>query len=159
MRKAMIGAGVVVLARMLVGVAAAGGGPRLDGTFKVTGTVTGTDINGLSPGAHNKDTFTFAATCPSGGCPKVKLTRDAGGRNVKSTLKRVKPGVYKGDEGPVAYTCVSPLGDPGSFTGNNKIKVTKTDHGKATAISGTSKIKFKGCDETFENTKIKGTLK
>jgi hypothetical protein len=132
---------------------------RLDGVFKVTGTVKSTDINGLNPGDKSHDTYTFKPTCAHGPCDKIKLTRDSGGRNVKSTLKEKKPGVYKGTEGPVNYTCVSPLGDPGHFSGVNKIVITDSHHGKATAISGTSKITFTGCDETFENTKIKGTLK
>jgi len=161
MRKLLIT--IVGAATLLVAVAAtssAGGGPRLEGAFKVTGTVKDNDfVPMIPPGTKVHDTFKFKSTCASGGCPKVKLTRDAGGRNVKSTLHRIKPGVYKGDEGPEPYACARPLGHSGHFTAKNTVKVTNSDHGLATQISGTSKVHFTGCTETFENVKFKGTLK
>jgi hypothetical protein len=159
MRKLAISIGVAVIGLALaVAVSSAADNARLDGQFKVTGTVKSTDINGLNPGDKNHDTYTFKG-CDKAGCAKVQLTRDAGGRNVKSTLKKIKPGVYKGKEGPENYTCISPILNPGHFSGVNKIKITDSHKGKATEIAGTSKVTFTGCDETFENTKIKGTLK
>ena len=144
----------------MVAVSLAADDVRLTGTFKVAGTVTSTDITGLSPGDKTKDVYEFKPTCNHGVCDNVKLTRDRGSApDVKSTVKRIKPGVYKGTEGPEPYTCLSPFGDPGTFTGVNEIKITDSSHGKPTKISGTSKIKLHGCDETFENTSIKGTLK
>src|SRR5882672_9666549 len=108
MRKLMI---TTTLAGLLLAVVAVAGlaavGPRLDGTFKVTGTVQDSDfVPPVPAGTKITDTYKFVATCGSGECAKVKLTRSSGGRNVKSTLKRVKPGVYKGNEGPAPYTCV-----------------------------------------------------
>jgi hypothetical protein len=158
MRKLMITttlAGLLLAAIAVAGLAAVG--PRLDGTFNVTGTVQDSDfVPAVPPGTKITDTYKFVSTCGSGECAKVKLTRTSGGRNVKSTLKRLKPGVYKGKEGPAPYTCVAPIGNPGQFTGVNKVKVTKSSNGRATKFTGTSKIKFTGCTETFENSKVTG---
>jgi hypothetical protein len=161
MRKLIISAaGAAVLLAAVAAVVSASGGPRLEGAFKVTGTVTDSDFTPpIPPGTTTHDTYKFNPTCASGGCPKVKLTRVSGGRNYKSTLNRIKPGVYKGPEGPFAYSCVNPPLDPGHFTGVNKINVTDSSHGHATKFKGTSKIKFTGCDETFENADVRGTLK
>jgi hypothetical protein len=151
-------AGAALLLVVVTGVGSASGGPRLDGSFNVTGTMQGDDI-GIPAGTNSTDTYTFKSTCGSGACAKVKLTRASGGRNVKSTLKKTAPGVYKGTEGPEPYTCVKPLGAPGQFTGDHTIKVTKSKNGLATQISGTTAIHITGCTETFENVALKGKIK
>lgn len=130
--------------------------PRLDGSFNVTGAVRGNDI-GIPAGSPVHDTFAFKSTCGRGACKKVGLTRDAGGRDVKSTLHMTKPGVYEGNEGPEPYTCVNPIGQPGQFTGHTKIKVTKAKSGKATKIAGQTHQTFTGCKETYEDVDFKGT--
>jgi len=159
MRKPIaVAAGVALLAVAMVGTGQAGSGPRLSGTFSVTGSVEGNDI-GIPAGTVTTDVYTFKPTCGSGGCAKVALTRKSGGRNFKSTLKKTAPGVYKGTEGPAAYTCVKPIGTPGQFTADHKIKVTKSANGRATKISGDIKVHITGCTETFENAKLTGKLK
>lgn len=159
MRKLIVvAAGAALMMMAMVGIGQAGSGPRLSGQFNVTATIEGNDI-GIPPGTVTTDVYAFKSTCGSGGCPKVGLTRKSGGRNLKSTLKKTAPGVYKGTEGPSAYTCVKPLGDPGQFTADHKIKVTKSANGRATKISGEIKIHITGCTETFENGKLTGKLK
>jgi hypothetical protein len=151
-------AGAALLTMAVSGIGQADSGPRLSGQFNVTTTIEGNDI-GIPPGTVTTDVYTFKPTCGSGGCAKVGLTRRSGGRNFKSTLKKIAPGVYKGLEGPHAYTCVKPLGDPGQSTVENKIKVTKSVDGQATKISGEIKVHITGCTETFENGKLTGKLK
>jgi hypothetical protein len=159
MRKAMITVGITSL---LVLVAATGGmegsGPRLNGTFQVTATILGNDI-GIPAGTETTDVYVFKSTCGgTGGCAKVGLTRKSGNRNVKSTLSRSAPGVYKGTEGPEPYTCVSPIGNKGQFTGDHKITVTKAKNGKAKKITGKLVIHITGCDETVEEASLRGKL-
>jgi hypothetical protein len=151
-----LGAALLLLAMASMG--EAGSGPRLQGTFGVTGSVTGNDI-GVPPGTVTSETYTFKSSCPAGGCAKVTLTRKSASRKIKSTLKKVGPGVYKGNEGPSPYVCVNPIGTPGQFTAEHKIKVTKSAGGQATRISGEIKTHITGCTETFENAKISGKLK
>jgi hypothetical protein len=157
-RLVMAAAGAAVLLVAVTGAVEASGGPRLDGTFNVTGKIQGNDI-GIPAGTVSTDTYKFKSTCGSGACAKVKLTRTSGGRNIKSTLKKIAPGVYKGTEGPAPYTCVKPLGAPGQFTGDHTIKVTKSKDGLATKIGGTTLIHITGCAETFENVSLSGKLK
>jgi hypothetical protein len=158
MRKPMIVAlGTALLLVPMVSVGQAGSGPRLQGSFNVTGSVEGNDI-GVPAGTVTTEVYTFKSSCGSGGCPKVTLTRKSASRKIKSTLKKVAPGVYKGSEGPSPYTCVDPLGAPGQFTADHKIKVTKSAGGLATRISGEIKTHITGCTETFENAKVTGKL-
>src|SRR4051812_17113715 len=104
--------------------AAKAGAPRLDGGFKVTETIGVNDV-GIPAETVTADEYVFKSACAKGACATVKLTRKSGGRNVKSTLKKVGAGVYEGKEGPEPYTCVRPLGTKGEFTGEQKITVTK----------------------------------
>ncbi|HEU4600304.1 MAG TPA: hypothetical protein VFS26_11170 [Solirubrobacterales bacterium] len=159
MRKALIGSVVAVSVLSLVGASSlAGSGPRLNGTFQVTGTVLNNDI-GIPEGTEITDVFVFKSTCGgTGGCAKAVLTRKSGGRNFKSTLKRKAPGVYKGTEGPYPYTCVDPIGTKGQFTGQNKITVTKAKKGKAIKISGKLVDRYTGCNETVEEATVTGRL-
>jgi hypothetical protein len=91
----------------------------------MTATILGNDI-GIPVGSVTSDTYVFKSTCGgSGACAKVGLTRESGGRDVKSTLHKTAPRVYKGNEGPEPYVCVNPIGAPGQFTGEHKITVTK----------------------------------
>ena len=159
MRKLIITAAGAALLLLAVAVAVqAGSGPRLNGSFNVTATIQDNDI-GIPAGTNTTDVYVFKSTCRSGACAKVGLIRKSGGRNVKSTLNKTAPGVYKGTEGPEPYTCVKPIGTPGQFTGDHKIKVTKSANGLATKISGTTAIHITGCTETFENVALKGKLK
>jgi hypothetical protein len=158
MRKLMIA--VVGAALLLAAVASAkqaSGGPRLDGSFKMTATILNNDI-GIPSGTVTTDVYAFKSTCGSGACAKVNLTRKSGGRNVKSTLKKTAPGVYKGTEGPAPYVCVNPLGAKGEFTGDHKITVTKAKNGLAKKVSGKTVIHITGCNETIEEVSLKGTL-
>jgi hypothetical protein len=158
MRKLVIVAVGVTL--LLVAGASAGQaskGPRLDGSFRMTATILSNDI-GIPPGTVTSDVYVFKSTCPKGGCAKVGLTRESGGRDVKSTLHRTAPGVYKGNEGPEPYTCVKPIGAPGQFTGEHRIKVTKSKNGRAKKISGNTVIHITGCTETIEEVKLAGKL-
>jgi hypothetical protein len=159
MRKSIAAAaGVILLVVAMVGVGQAAGGPRLSGSFNVTMTIGGNDI-GIPPGTVGTDVYTFKSTCGAGACSKVTLTRKSGGRNFKSTLKKTALGLYKGTEGPFAYTCVKPLGAPGQFTADHKVKVTKSENGLAKKISGEIKIHITGCTETFENGTLSGKKK
>jgi hypothetical protein len=145
-----LAAGVAVLAQ-------AASGPRLNGSFKVTATILSNDI-GIPPGSVTSDVYVFKSTCRKGSCAKVGLTRESGGRDVKSTLHRTAPGVYKGNEGPEPYVCVNPIGAKGEFTGEHKIKVTKSRKGRATKISGKTVIHISGCVETIEEVTLRGKL-
>lgn len=159
MRKLTIAAAAAAL--LLVAFAStveAGKGPRLNGSFKVTATILRNDI-GIPEGSVTSDTYVFKSTCGgTGACSKVGLTRESGDRNVKSTLKKTAPSVYKGNEGPEPYTCVKPIGAPGEFTGEHKITVTKSKNGKATKITGKTVIHITGCTETIEEVSLRGKL-
>ena len=161
MHKAIIAGATIaalVAGMTVVATGMAGSGPRLAGKFETKGPVQATDISGVAPGLITKDTYTFTSKCAKGGCAKVKLSRDAGVRNVKSTLHRTAPGRYQGSEGPTPYTCLTPFGDPGTFTAVNKVRVTKSKKGRATKIAGSIRIKINGCTETFENARFTGKL-
>lgn len=147
----------MALAVAVAALAQAGAGPRLNGSFRVTATILSNDI-GIPVGSVTTDTYVFKSTCRKGGCARVGLTRDAGERDVKSTLRRTAPGVYKGNEGPEPYVCVNPIGEKGEFTGEHKIKVTKARRGRATRISGKTVIHITGCTETIEEVKLRGKL-
>jgi len=156
--------GIVVLVALALAATAAvvvfakaTGGPRLNGSFKVTATILSNDI-GIPPGSVTTDVYVFKSTCRKGSCAKVGLTRESGGRDVKSTLHRTAPGVYKGNEGPEPYVCVNPLGAKGEFTGQHKITVTKSRKGRATRISGKTVIHITGCTETIEEVTLRGKL-
>jgi hypothetical protein len=158
MRKLAVAvAAAAVLAVATMGVVQAGSGPRLNGTFKVTATILNNDM-GIPSGTVTADVYTFKSTCGSGGCPKVDLTRKSGNRNVKSSLRKTAPGVYTGTEGPQPYTCITPLGAKGQFTGDHSIKVTKAKNGLAQTISGKTVIHITGCKETVEEIALKGKL-
>ena len=157
MRKLLVSVtGVVLLMAVVAGVTLASGAVKLNGTFDVSATVKANDV-GVPPGTKLKDTYTFK--CKSKSCSKVTLTRTSGTRNIKSTLKKNKKGVYVGTEGPVAYTCINPIGTPGKFTSDHTIKVTKSKAGKATKISGTTATHITGCKETHETVQLSGKLK
>jgi hypothetical protein len=159
MRKATIAiVGGAVLVLLAAGPSSAGPGPRLAGKFNVIGTIRSDDfVPPIPPGTKAVDTYTFKPTCRKGGCAKVKLTRFAGGRKIKSVLHRVGPRRYKGTEGPAAYVCVDPIGTPATFTSTDVIRITKVRKGRATAIKGRLQIRFQGCTETFENGTVLGT--
>src|SRR6187402_209880 len=110
MRRTWIaGVGALALVVAVAAVAGAASGPRLDGSFRMTATILSNDI-GIPPGSVTADTYLFKSSCPKGACARVGLTRESGGRDVKSTLKWTAPGVYKGNEGPEPYVCVNPIG-------------------------------------------------
>ncbi|MEX0993238.1 MAG: hypothetical protein WDZ37_04500 [Solirubrobacterales bacterium] len=158
MRKVMLAISGTALLLTVAGTGEAGSGPRLNGSFKVTATITGDDYSIPLP-AKTTDTYKFKSTCASGACATVALDRASGTRHVKSTLQKTASGVYQGTEGPDPYTCVKPIGAAGQFTADHEIKVTKSKRGKATKISGETKVHITGCAETFENVKLKGKLK
>ena len=158
MRKPMTAvAGVALLLVVMVSMGQAGSGPRLHGSFDMSATIEANDI-GIAPGTRTADVYAFKSSCGSGGCATVTLRRKSGGRNFKATLKRTAPGVYKGTEGPSAYTCVTPFGAPGQFSGDHRVKVTRSVDGSATKITDELKIHITGCTETFENAKLVGKL-
>jgi hypothetical protein len=159
MRKLMTAAvGIALLLLAFAGTVEAGKGPRLNGSFRMTATILGNDI-GIPEGSVTADTYVFKSTCKgSGACARVGLTRESGGRDVKSTLHKTAPGVYKGNEGPEPYTCVKPIGAPGQFTGEHKITVTKAQNGLAKKVSGKTVIHITGCTETYEEVSLRGKL-
>lgn len=152
---------LAVLAAGLIAVAApavmAGAGPRLHGSFNTVGTIKGNDL-GVPAGTKTDDVFKFTSRCKAGACAKIKLDRDGGDNShYKSTLRKTRPGVYKGTEGPEPYTCLD--NDEATFTAKHTIKVTRARNGKATAIGGTTNIKIAGCSAgTFVNYTLKGKL-
>jgi hypothetical protein len=151
---ALLAAGLVAVAAPVV---LAGTGPRLNGSFKTVATIHGNDL-GIADGTKTNDVFKFTSRCPSGACARVKLDRDGGNhKHYKSTLRKVKPGVYKGTEGPFPYTCANEANS--TFTTKHTIRVTKTKDGKATAFGGTSKVTITNCSfVSFVNYTLKGTL-
>jgi hypothetical protein len=162
MRRRVIAAlGVVVLSTAVASALAAKpkqAAPRLDGSFEMSAVILSNDI-GIPPGTETIETYAFKSTCRKGACTSVGLTRESGGRNVKSTLRQTKPGVYKGIEGPEPYVCVKPIGAPGTFTGEHKVTVTKKNKkGKATKVSDKLVIHIDGCTETIEEVVLKGKL-
>jgi hypothetical protein len=159
MRKLLIATiGVLVLVAAAVAVVQAASGPRLNGSFRLTATILSNDI-GIPPGSVTTDAYVFKSTCGGkGGCSKVGLARESGGRDIKSTLHKTAPGVYKGNEGPEPYICVNPIGDKGEFTGEHKVTVTKSQKGLARKISVKTVIHITGCTETIEEVRLKGKL-
>jgi hypothetical protein len=149
--------GVLALVAAVAAVVQAASGPRLNGSFRVTATILSNDI-GIPPGSVTTDVYVFKSTCGKGGCAKVGLIRESGGRDIKSTLHKTAPGVYKGNEGPEPYICVNPIGAKGEFTGEHKITVTKSRKGLAKKISGKTAIHITGCTETVEEVTLKGKL-
>jgi hypothetical protein len=131
--------------------------PRLNGSFEMSAVILSNDI-GIPPGSATIETYAFKSTCGKGACAKVGLTRDRGGANVKSTLRRTAPGTYKGTEGPEPYVCVNPIGTPGTYTGDHKVTVLKGKNGKATRIKDKLVIHIDGCTETIEEVLLKGKL-
>src|SRR5205807_7978307 len=111
--------GALVAIGVAASIASASGPPNMSGTYKVTGTVTGTNIAGDKTGNRTHDTYKFKSKCQTAACTKYQLTRTDGAAPITSIVKEVKPGVYKGTEGPAPYTCLTPLGKPGSYTGKN----------------------------------------
>jgi hypothetical protein len=158
MRKLMaIAAAAALLLVTVANAKQASTGPRLSGSFTMTATILSNDI-GIPPGSVTSDVYVFKSTCKKGGCPSIGLTRESGDRDVKSTLKRTAPGVYKGTEGPEPYVCVNPLGANGQFTGDHKITVTKAKNGLAKKVSGKTVIHITGCNETIEEVSLRGKL-
>jgi hypothetical protein len=159
MRKPIaVAVGTALVLVVMAATVQAGKGPRLNGSFRMTATILSNDI-GIPPGTETTDVYAFKSTCGGkGSCAKVGLTREAGGRNIKSTLQRTSPTVYKGIEGPAPYICVKPIGTPGTFTGEHKVTVTKAVKGKATKISGKLVIHINGCTETIEEVSLRGKL-
>jgi len=132
--------------------------PRLNGSFEMSAVILSNDI-GIPPGSATIETYAFKSTCGGkGACAKVGLTRDRGGANVKSTLRKTAPGTYKGTEGPEPYVCVNPIGTPGTFTGDHKVTVLKSKNGKATRVKDKLIIHIDGCTETIEEVILKGKL-
>jgi hypothetical protein len=157
-RKLFLALAVAGLMAALVPTVMAAAGPRLAGTFDVVGTIQGNDF-GVPAGTTTDDVFKFSSRCKSGECARVKLDRDGGDHShYKSTLRRVRRGVYKGTEGPEPYSC--PDNNAATFTAKHTIKVTKAKKGKATAIGGSTKITIANCDAaSFVNYTLKGTLR
>jgi hypothetical protein len=151
--------GVALLATTATGAVAAKkqAEPRLNGSFEMSAVILSNDI-GIPPGSATTETYAFKSTCKKGACSQVGLTRDYGGKNVKSTLRRTAPGTYKGTEGPEPYVCVNPIGTPGTFTGDHKVTVEKSKNGKATRVKDKLVIHIDGCTETIEETILKGKL-
>lgn len=159
MRKLIVSiAAVAVFAIGMTGTGDAADAPRLDGTFKVVATVKANDF-GIAPGTKAQETYKFKSTCPSGSCKKVKLLRTDNGGTYKSTLKSAGSGVYEGTEGPYPYPSCLDNG-AATFTADHKIKVTDSDHGDATKISGTTNVQVAGCTSfSFVDYKLRGTPK
>lgn len=137
--------GAVVFAA-LTSVVTAGGGPRLDGKFKVDATVKENDFK-IPQGTVTKDIYRFRSPCDEGACRKVKLDRKGGSveHHYKSTLQKESRGVYKGTEGPYPYECNVPGGQDATFKAKHTIEVTKAAKGKATKIGGKTDIEIDGC--------------
>lgn len=161
MRRLVILVMAVGMFAVLTSVVTAGGGPRLDGKFKVDATVKDNDFR-IPQGTVTKDVYRFRSPCDSGACKKVKLDRKGGSveHHYKSTLTKVSPGVYKGTEGPYPYTdCNVPGGENASFKANHKIEVTKARNGKAKKIGGKTDIEIDGCPfGSFVKYTLKGVL-
>jgi hypothetical protein len=152
--------GVALIATAVTSAVAAGkqAEPRLNGSFEMSAVILSNDI-GIPPGSETTETYAFKSSCGGkGACPKVGLTRDRDGSNVKSTLRRSGPGVYKGTEGPEPYVCVNPIGTPGTYTGDHKVTVLKSKNGKATRVKDKLVIHIDGCTETIEEVILKGKL-
>ena len=158
MRKLFLALAVAGSLAIMAPAVLAGAGPRLAGTFDVTGTIKDNDF-GIPPDTKTPDVFKFTSKCKSGGCKRVKLDRDGGDHShYKSTLQKVKRGVYRGTEGPYPYKC--PDNANSTFTAQHTVRVSKTKNGKATAFTGSSKVKIANCDfASFVNYSLSGKLR
>jgi hypothetical protein len=155
-RKLFLALAVAGSLAVMAPVVLAAGGPRIAGTFDVTGTIHANDF-GVADGTTTPDVWKFSG-CRKAGCRKVKLDRDGGNHaHYKSTLTKVRKGVYKGTEGPYPYSC--PNSPNATFTAKHTVRVTKTKDGKATAFSGKSNVKIANCPFTFVNYTLKGKLR
>ena len=160
MRRLVILVAVAAVFATLASVVTAGGGPRLDGKFKVDATIKGNDF-GIPQGTVTKDIFRFDSPCDSGGCDKVKLDRKGGSteHHYKSTLDKKSKGVYKGTEGPYKFVCDIPGGEDATFIAKHTIEVTKTKNGKAKKFEGKSNVEVDGCPAgSFIKYDLKGVL-
>lgn len=157
MRKLILALVAVGLVAVVVPTVMAGAGPRLAGTFKVVGTIKSNDF-GIPEGRKTPDVFKFTSRCKSGGCARVKLDRDGGDhQHYKSTLRKTRPGVYKGTEGPYRYSC---LDSRSTFIAKHTVRVTRAADGKATAFKGKTHIEIANCSvATFVNYTLKGTIR
>ena len=113
---------------------------------------------GVPPGTTTADVFKFTG-CRKVGCRSVKLDQQGGTANAhyKFTLRKVKRGVYKGTGGPFPYKC--PGVNNSTFTATHTVKITKGKDGKATQVSGSSKVKIANCRYTFVNYALSGKLR
>jgi hypothetical protein len=139
---------------VMVPAAMAAIGARLAGTFDVTGTIKENDF-GIPPGTKTPDVWKFTG-CRRTGCRRVNVDRDGGNHaHYKSTLRKVRRGVYKGTEGPYPYDC--PDNAHSTFTAAHTVKITKAKDGKATVIGGNSKVKIANCGfASFVNYSLSG---
>jgi hypothetical protein len=147
-------AGLLVAAPVAVALVKA----RIAGTYDVDATIQQNDF-GVPPGTKTSDVWKFTK-CRRAGCRTVKLDRQGGTSNAhyKSTLHKVRKGVYKGTEGPYPYSC--PTNGNATFTAANTVRLTKAKDGKATEWKGTEKTKIQNCDlVSYVNYTLVGKLR
>src|SRR3954463_3675132 len=131
---------------------------RIAGTYDVDATIQQNDL-GVPPGTKTADVWKFTK-CRRAGCKTVKVDRQGGTANAhyKSTMHKVRKGVYKGTEGPYPYQC--PNSPNATFTAANTVKLTKAKDGKATEWKGTEKVKVQNCSFLpFVNYTLVGKLR
>jgi hypothetical protein len=157
-RKLFLAVAVAGFLVAVVPVALAAVKARIAGTYDIDATFQQNDF-GVPAGTKTTDVWKFTK-CRKAGCKTVKLDRQGGTANAhyKSTLHRVRKGVYKGTEGPYPYKC--PGTNNATFTAANTVRLTKAKDGKATEFKGTEKTKIQNCSlVSYVNYALVGKLR
>jgi hypothetical protein len=131
-----------VAAANLVGVAAAGTTPRLQGSFPVKVKITAsTGVRGEHQGETGTEKFSFKPRCKTGPCPTVLNRRGLTGAANTPIVLKPNGSLYKGSlTGGVS--CTAGNGVDAVVTETLTVKPTQAASGKVTAFSGSIVIRY-----------------
>lgn len=103
---------------------------RLQGTFKMEGTIAAEDVYGEHTGEHVQRTWNFFPQCARGGCGRVLLKRRRSGRHILDVvmLTRQPSGLYVGHgKFWIALDCAGQIESHGGIaTETITLRVTRT---------------------------------
>jgi hypothetical protein len=132
--------------------------PRVSGRFAVRLRIKGAGgVYGGRKGAVVHRTYGFDPTCSGSRCPTIHLVRRGQRGHFRSTLDRVRTGVYRGVERFGGGLCDNGL----RFHSRAPIKVVakRLRGDRATRIKGKVKVLVGGCAHGRERAPFKGRLK
>ena len=132
--------------------------PRLGGRFAVRLNIKGAGgVYGHRKGKVVHRSYSFDPSCDGSRCPSVHLVRRGQRGHFRSTLRRVRLGVYRGLERFGGGVCDDGL----RFHSRAPIKIaTKRVRGdRATRIKGKMKVVANGCIHGRERAPLRGHLK